>query len=271
MTMAEPILCFDIETIPDVEALARQYQVDAATLGAEELVLFATQQRRLKNGSELLPLPWQQVICISCLMRSSDSLKLWSLAAPALAEGELIQRFFDGIDRYTPQLVSWNGGGFDLPVLHYRSLRHAVRAPRYWESGDGNTPNSRDFKYNNYLNRYHSRHLDLMDVLAAYQARATAAMSEVAQLLGFPGKIGMDGGAVWPAWCQGEAEAIRHYCETDVVNTYLIYTRFRRLRGEINPADEASEHEMLRQTLARLPEPGWARFLDAWASAKYAT
>ena len=64
--------------------------------------------------------------------------------------------------------MSWNGGGFDLPVLNYRALIHGVTAARYWDWGD----DDREFKFNSYLGRYHTRHLDLMDVLAMYQPRA---------------------------------------------------------------------------------------------------
>ena len=88
-----------------------------------------------------------------------------------------------------PDLVSWNGSGFDLPVLHYRCLRHGVRAARYWEHGDQDT----GFRYNNYLSRFHWRHLDLMDVLCAYQARGRASLAAIASLLGLPGKLGFSG------------------------------------------------------------------------------
>ena len=117
---------------------------------------------------------------------------MWSLGEPDSSEAELIQRFYDGIERYTPQLVSWNGGGFDLPVLHYRALIHGVAAARYWDWGD----DDKEFKWNNYLSRYHTRHLDLMDVLAMYQPRANAPLDQMAKLCGFPGKLGMDGSKV---------------------------------------------------------------------------
>jgi predicted PolB exonuclease-like 3'-5' exonuclease len=84
--------------------------------------------------------------------------------------------------------VSWNGGGFDLPVMHYRGLIHHVKAPRYWDTGEDN----RDFKWNNYISRYHSRHLDLMDLLALYQLRAAAPLGDLAQIMGLPGKLGME-------------------------------------------------------------------------------
>jgi predicted PolB exonuclease-like 3'-5' exonuclease len=76
--------------------------------------------------------------------------------------------------------VSWNGGGFDLPVLHYRGLIHACAAPRYWDMGEGDCRDARDFKWNNYISRYHTRHLDLMDLLALYQGRGAAPLDELA-------------------------------------------------------------------------------------------
>ena len=120
-----------------------------------------------------------------------------------------MRRFFDGIEKYTPQLVSWNGSGFDLPVLHYRALIHGVPAARYWDWGDEN----RDFKFNNYCRRYHTRHLDLMDVLAQYQPRANAPLDEMARLCGFPGKLGMDGSEVRGRSPQAASTTIRNYCE----------------------------------------------------------
>ena len=130
---------------------------------------------------------------ISCALRNNEGFRVWSLAEPKSGEGEIIQRFFDGVEKLTPQIVSWNGGGFDLPVLHYRALKAGVQAPRYWETGDADTA----FRYNNYLSRYHWRHLDLMDVLASHNARARASLQDMAALLGLPGQLGFSGDQVW--------------------------------------------------------------------------
>ena len=135
------------------------------------------------------------------------------------------------IEKYTPQLVSWNGSGFDLPVLHYRALANHIQAPRYWEMGESQENDSREFKWNNYISRYHMRHLDLMDLLAKFNGRANAPLDGLAKLCGFPGKMGMDGSQVWPAYQEGRIDEIRRYCETDVVNTYLMYCRFQLMRG----------------------------------------
>ena len=258
------VLVFDIETIPDVPGLRRLHDLDDS-LSDAEVAEMAFQQRRAQNGSDFLPHYLQRVVVISCVLRTGKDLKVWSLAEPEQGEGEIIQRFFDGIEKFTPQLVSWNGGGFDLPVLHYRGLIHGVAAPRYWDLGDGDYNDGRDFKWNNYISRYHTRHLDLMDLLAMYQPRANAPLDDLAKLIGFPGKLGMDGGKVWEAWLAGEIAGIRDYCETDVMNTYLVLLRFRLMRGEISRDGYDAEIQFVKGELARLDKPHWHEFLSAWS------
>lgn len=254
-----PTLVFDIETIPDTDGLRRLLDLPSDT-GAEDVANVAFHQRRQQNGSEFLALQHHRVVAISCVLRDSNGFRVWSLGSPDEPEGQLIQRFYDGIERYTPNLVSWNGNGFDLPVLHYRGLIHQVHAARYWDMGE----QDRDFKFNNYISRYHTRHLDLMDVLAFYQGRGNAPLDEIAQLCGFPGKLGMDGSQVWSAYQQGQIEAIRNYCETDVVNTYLVYLRFELMRGVINQDKYQQEVQLIRQTLAQSDAVHWQQFLAAW-------
>lgn len=264
--MTSNVLVFDIETIPDVAGLRRLHNLDAS-LSDAEIAEMAFQQRRVQNGSDFLPHYLQRVAVISCALRTPQDLKVWSLAAPALSEAEIIQRFFDGVEKYSPQIVSWNGGGFDLPVLHYRGLIHGVAAPRYWDLGAGDFSDSREFKWNNYISRYHSRHLDLMDLLAMYQSRANAPLDDLAKLIGFPGKLGMDGGNVWKAWSAGDVSGIRDYCETDVMNTYLVFQRFRLMRGDLSRVEYDAELSFVRNELERLAKPHWNQFLEAWVQA----
>lgn len=254
-----PTLVFDIETIPDVAGLRRIHALPAALADADVLD-WALQQRRAATGSDFMPLHLQRVVAIACALREGQSFRVWSLGEPADVEAELIRRFFDGIDRYVPQLVSWNGGGFDLPVLHYRSLIHGVTAPRYWDWGD----DDRDFRYNNYLNRFHTRHLDLMDVLAGFQSRASAPLHAMARLCGFPGKLGFDGSAVHAAYQGGRIDDIRRYCETDVLNTYLLHLRFQHMRGTMSAGQYATEVSLAREKIAASDEPHWRAFIAAW-------
>ncbi|HQR03003.1 MAG: 3'-5' exonuclease [Proteobacteria bacterium] len=261
-----PVLVFDIETIPDVAGLRTLHDLPA-DMSDVDVAELAFQKQRVKNGSEFLPHYLQRVTVISFVLRSDEGFKVVSLAEPRLSEAEIVQMFFKGIEKYTPQLVSWNGGGFDLPVLHYRSLVHGVVAPRYWETGENGSHDGRDFKWNNYLNRYHARHLDLMDLLALYQPRANAPLDDLAKLMGFPGKLGMDGSAVWKGWLDGRIDDIRDYCETDVVNTYLVYLRFQKMRGQLSAAEHDDEVALVRSQLAAMKAPHWQQFLAAWGAA----
>ena len=252
-----PVLAFDIETVPDVEGLRRLHDLDAK-ISDQDVAEMAFQLRRQATSGDFLPLHLHRVVVISCALRDRDAFKVWSIGGES--EGELIQRFFDGIEKYTPQIVSWNGGGFDLPVMHYRGLIHGVKARRYWDLGE----DDRDFKWNNYISRYHSRHLDLMDLLALYQPRANAPLDDLAQLMGLPGKIGVGGAQVWDAYHAGKLAEIRNYCEADVVNTYLVFLRYQLMRGALDDARHKAECDLVRSTLAKSAEPHWKEFLARW-------
>jgi len=254
-----PVLVFDIETVPDIEGLRKLYDL-GPELAPADIAEMAFQFRRQATGSDFLQLHVQRVVAISCALRDKNDFRVWTLGSAEDSEAELIRRFFEGIDKYTPQLVSWNGSGFDLPVLHYRALIHGVQARRYWEMGD----DDREFKWNNYISRYHTRHLDLMDLMALYQPRANAPLDALAKLAGFPGKLGMDGSQVWGAFQNGEIAAIRNYCETDVVNTYLVYLRFQLMRGMVSETQYKTECELVRATLKKSSEPHWKEFLGQW-------
>ncbi len=252
---------FDIETVPDVEFGRRMWDFEG--LSDEDVGTAMAFMRQQATGSEFLPLHQQRVVAISVALRSGRDFRIWSLGDRDADEAELVRRFFDGVERYSPELVSWNGSGFDLPVLHYRALRHGIQAPRYWETGD----NDRDFRYNNYLSRFHWRHLDLMDVLAGFQMRGRASLDQTAVLLGFPGKLGMSGDQVWGRWLDGGIDDIRNYCETDVLNTYLVYLRFEFMRGNLDATALEREFQYVRDTLRELDQPHLNEFAAAWAAA----
>ena len=254
-----PTLVFDIETIPDTDGLRALLDAPSGA-SDEDIANIAFHQRRQKNGTDFLPLHQHKICAISCALREGNHFKVWTLGDENSTEAEIIQRFYDGIDKYTPQIVSWNGGGFDLPVLHYRGLIHGVNAARYWDLGE----DDKDFKWNNYISRYHMRHTDLMDVMAMYNARANAPLDEIAKLCGFPGKLGMDGSKVWDAYKAGKLAEIRDYCETDVANTHLVFLRFQLMRGHLNAQSYAREIELVRETLASYSGKHWQEFLAAW-------
>ena len=251
------IFVFDIETIPDVDAGRKLLNLDGLSDHDVANAMYA--QRRQDAGTEFLRHHFHRICAISVVLKSMDgNLKVWSLGQADSTEAELLQRFYTGIEKFKPTLVSWNGGGFDLPVIHYRSMIHGVSAPQYWENGS----NDNSFRYNNYLSRYHERHTDLMDVLAMYSPRANAPLDEMASLCGFPGKMGMSGAKVWEAYQGGEIKAIRDYCETDVLNTYLLYLRYQLMRGELTTETYAAEIDLVKSTLARSTDEHLQQFLQ---------
>src|SRR5690625_4468660 len=205
------VFVFDIETVPDIEGGLRL--LDLQDLSDAEVGQAMLALRRQQTGNEFLKLHLHRIVTLSVAARLGDRFLVWSLAEPECTEAEIVSRFFDGIERYTPKLVSWNGSGFDLPVLHYRALLHGITASRYWETGQ----NDQTFRWNNYTNRYHERHTDVMDILPAYQGGAPAPLDEIATLCGFPGKMGMSGSKVWECVQEGHYDLVRDYCETDVL------------------------------------------------------
>ncbi|MBT8421694.1 MAG: 3'-5' exonuclease [Gammaproteobacteria bacterium] len=251
-------LIFDIETVPDTELGAQELGLTKIPDDSIAQAMFFHQAQ--KSGSEFLPLHQHRVVAISVVLRNGEDFKVLSLGEPDSDEAELVRLFFDGVAHYQPTLVSWNGSGFDLPVLHYRALKHGVRAPAYWDVGEHN----REARFNNYLGRFHWRHIDVMDVLAGYQARAKARLDVIATMLGFPGKMGMSGAHVWDAFRAGEIDAIRNYCETDVLNTYLVFLRFQYMRGELTDSTLKTELQVVRDALAAAPETHLQEFLSAW-------
>jgi hypothetical protein len=256
-----PILAFDIETVPDCPGLRKIHGLPE-DLPDADVAEIAFQKRRVQTGGDFLPPHLQRVIVISCVARDDEGIKIFTIGEPERDEKAAIQRFFDAVERKVPQLVSWNGKGFDIPVLNHRALIHGVCCSRFWQTGE----EDQSFRFNNYVNRYQTRHLDLMDQLAMFNSRNFAPIDDLARLAGLPGKIGVGGAEVWSAYRRGEIQAIRDYCEADVVNTFVLFLRFQLMRGLLGQEQFASECDLLRETLGRRPEPHWREFLSLWKS-----
>jgi 3'-5' exonuclease len=255
-----PILAFDIETVPDVAGIRRIHSLPA-DLPDAEVAEVAYQKRRTQSGNDFLPPHLQRVVVISCVLRNDEGVRVFSIGEPEAQEGAAIQRFFEGINRYVPQIVSWNGRNFDLPVLAARGLIHGVAAACFWDTGQDN----KDFRFSNYISRFHDRHVDLMDVLSIYGARG-APLDDLARLSGLPGKLGVGGAAVWDSYRRGELASIRDYCEADCANTYLLFLRFQKMRCALTQEQYARECDLLRGFLEKQPQPHWQQFLSLWKS-----
>ena len=254
------ILVFDVETIPDIDSGKKIFNLEGLSDKNAAELMFSHRYQKSNGRTEFLQHYLHKIVTISVVLKTDDKLSVWSLGDKNSTETELLERFFEGIERYTPVIVSWNGSGFDLPVIHYRSLIHGVVAQRYWENGD----DDQSFRWNNYLNRFHSRHTDLMDVLSGYITTARAPLNEIATILGFPGKMGMSGEKVWDCYLDGDIESIRNYCETDVLNTYLIYLKYQLMRGRLTNDLYITECQKVCDMLENENKIHLKEFLKAW-------
>ena len=236
-------LVLDIETVPDAEMGRGLYGLDGLDEGEVMRAMLHHYQQR--TGLEFLPPIQHKVVAIGVVLRNDEGVRPLVLGEEDAKESELIMRFFRGLGHYVPDLVTWNGAAFDLPVLNFRALRHEIQAKNYWETG----VNDRAFRFNNYLSRFHWRHTDLMDALSGFQGRGRPSLREACALLGLPGKNLMEGSSVMDAYLEGKIGDIRRYCLEDALNTYLVSIHFDYLRGNLSQDSLDDEYGLLIDAL----------------------
>lgn len=267
--MRRDTIVFDIETVPDAQSARRLLgKPDLSDEGARD-ALADYFLEKTDGKSDFPRQPFHQVVAISYAHLIAEpgeeglEMVLRQVASGGEAEsGErhLLEGFFGLIEQRAPKLVSFNGRGFDLPVLKYRAMQHGISCPRWFSQGD---------RYNNYDARFSSEyHLDLLEALSDHGASARCSMHEVAAGLGIPGKLDTDGGDVRGLFEAGEIEAIRSYCETDVLTTLLIFLRWQMFAGSLNAGAYARAMLGLRNYLETesAQRPYLGEFLQAWES-----
>lgn len=265
---SNPILVFDIETVADIDAARRIYP-QLADLNDADALSALTAIRTQEAGHDFMRLPLQRIVCISALYVKDGQLSLFSLTADKFDEKDILAKFFRAFSdlEKLPQLISWNGSGFDIPVLIYRAMQYDLSAPWLFEEG----ARIKNMRFDNYVNRFHTRHLDLMDRFSQYGASRREAMDVVASLYGLPGKTDVDGSMVGALVSNGDWQTLSIYCESDVMNTWLIYLRWLRLTGELSSTDFEAWQQQSYDYLAKYTQAdGSARhqdFIADWSSA----
>lgn len=238
------IIVFKIETIPDIEGGRKLYELQDLSDKEVANVMFYKRRQETEN-SELLRLHLHRICSISIGVRDDTGFKVLSLGNDGRGEGELIQRFYDAIDAYAAPLHSWSGSDFALPVLHYRSLIHGLRAPRYWaEEDEAISP-------------------DLKGMLAGFSAHADVPLDEFSCLLGLPGNMLMSHDKVWDTYRHAGVETIRNASEVEVVNTYLVYLRFQQFLGQLSQNEYMTECQLVRDSLQQEQKAHLTAFLSA--------
>jgi predicted PolB exonuclease-like 3'-5' exonuclease len=258
-----PILAFDIETIPDVDVGRRVLGMDGTDA---EVVTGMLEQRLTETGGkrDFPHLPHHRIVTIGVawLDPQSDRFRLGTCGGDSPDERTQLQELFAilGKSRPSPRLVSWNGGGFDLPVIRYRAMAHGLAAPELYRH-DG------EWKWNNYQNRYHDMHVDLMDVLSGYGASARVGLGTLSEVVGLVGKRFVDE-PVHAHWLRGEHALVREYCKLDVVETLLLFLLWAVHCGQADPHAVGRWVESVRAAVAEETFEGWAevaRCLEHWS------
>jgi len=179
------------------------------------------------DSQKLPPPPHHRVIAIGALLMNGSDLtpkRLGIIGRQSEDEATILREFSDLVDNHQPTLVTYNGRGFDLPVIAMRCFRHGIPFRAYYRG--------RDMRY-----RFtEAGHFDLLDFMADYGASRPAKLDVMAKLCGMPGKVGVDGKDVGPLFHKGRVDEIRNYCLCDVIQTSGVFLRVQLLRGEISEA-----------------------------------
>jgi predicted PolB exonuclease-like 3'-5' exonuclease len=254
-------LVFDTESVPDGALLARvKYPRDNLT--PEEAIARAQAEAReqSRDGSDFLPVTFQVPVAV-CVLRVATDFTLQSLAcldAPHFRAAEIVRQFWRGVAHYNrARLVTFNGRGFDLPLMELAAFDHGCSA--------------RDYFYNS-RNRFQGNHLDLMDWLSNYGAcRLAGGLSMLAQRSagGRPagcGKLDVSGDQVYEMYRSGKLQEINDYCLFDTLDTYFVFLRTRVLTGDLKPEEERLLARRARLWLgARAAQfPPLHTYLAAW-------
>lgn len=235
VNMRRDVIVFDIETVVDADAARRVLSLPDLSDGEARDALSDYFLEKTNGRNDFPRQPFHQVVAISYghLIREpgeeGNELLMRRLATGGdknSSEKDIVESFFKLIETRAPQLVSFNGRGFDVPVLKYRAMVHGLSCPRWFSEGD---------KWNNYDTRFSAQyHCDVLEVLSDFGASARCSMHEVAAAFNVPGKLDTAGDNVREMFETGQIEAIRDYCETDVLTTMLLFLRQQLFSGAIS-------------------------------------
>lgn len=259
-------LIFDVETVADGDLISRvKYSAD--NLSAADAMARYRAELIEQTGKDVMPPTFTLPIAVAVakINRQYELLDLTSLDAPDYRPHEITRRFWQGWQHYhSPTLVTFNGRGYDLPVLELAAYRYGLSLPA-WFNVDART-------YEQARNRYnHKAHLDLMDLFTNFGAsRMTGGLNLLANLIGKPGKTGIDGSKIQDMYDAGEVGPINDYCRCDVLDTYFVFLRSRLLLGLISLDEEQRLVERVKTWLEERAgeQPAYQHYLSHWGDWK---
>jgi predicted PolB exonuclease-like 3'-5' exonuclease len=251
-------LIVDTESIPDGVLIGRVKYPDQ-NLSPEDAIAKAQEEARAAafNGSDFLPVTFQVPVSICVAKVSADFhlLGLRCLDSPLFRTREMVRDFWQGWSHYRSKLVTFNGRGFDLPLLEIAAYRYGIAATNHFRRASASR------------HRFNDGHVDLMEFITNFGAiRMTGGLNLLSKLLGKPGKMEVSGSQVYGMYRQGQLQEINDYCSFDVLDTYFVFLRTRVLTGELAlDQEQALVHEAKDWIAARSQEqPHLGRYLERW-------
>jgi len=221
-------LVFDIEAIPDGNLVAK-VRFPGQEISPQEAIRLAQDQEKAKSptGSDFLPPTLQKPISICVIRVGKDFLprNIGILDDSDGVDGSLVQKFWFGINRYPQaQLVTFNGRGYDVPLLELAAFELGIPAKNHYDLS---------------RKRYYTYHIDIMDWMSNYRAfTLTGGLNLLAKKLGLPGKFDVSGDKVYELYQEGKLHEINSYCLCDTLDTYFVFLRTRVMSGEITLDEE---------------------------------
>ena len=262
--MLNKLFVFDIETVPDTDVVYELTGNQSISI-LDKRAELEKYSAEVSGGNTFPRQLFHKVVAVSYLVATIDHKNGYeyyklehvkTISSIRNTEKEIVEKFFDYLCRNVPRIVDYNGRTFDLPVMKYRAMKYGIGAKDFFKSGD---------KWNSYMQKYSlDWHCDLLDALSDFGSSARCKMNEVCVLLGLPGKIGIDGSKVATLYDEGKLKEIDDYCETDVLNTYLIYLRYTLLSGNVNIENFININRELIDFMQKQNFAHFNEFLDEW-------
>lgn len=257
-------LIFDTEAIADGSLIANvRYPTDKLT-PVEAIKKYRTQVAAERNdGKDILPVTFMLPISVA-LAKVDQFCRLMDvivLDAPLYRPHVITEKFWKGWTYYNrPTFVTFNGRGYDLPLMELAAFRYGISLP-LWFNVDARSYEQARYRYNS------EAHADLHDLLTNFSAmRFSGGLNLLANLLGKPGKSGVDGSQVQDLYDAGDLEKINNYCQCDVLDTYFVFLRSRVLLGKMKLEEEHALVAEAKQFLEQRQgvNPAFAHYLDNW-------
>jgi len=253
-------LVFDVESVPDARLISRVRYPGEDIEPGEAVRRYQQELLDASDGtSDFIPVTFQYPvsICIAKVRGNYSLLDIVCLDEPEFRPDEMSRLFWLGVEEVYDgaSLVTYNGRGFDIPLMELMAYRYGYSAKRHFKDKFAAR------------NRYSAKHIDLQDWLSNYNAiRMNGGLNLMAKVIGKPGKMTTKGDAVYSMFLEGRLRDINNYCIHDVLDTYFVFLRTRVLQGDIDIVREQDIVKAAKNFLEDNQEriPALKEYLSNW-------